>query len=780
MINSRLWQNLARGWGLVVVCMLVLLVIRLTTGSGLSLQTNMLELLPEARRDALTLQAIRQHSEAFIDNVVFLIGAESLDKSQHLAGELTTQLQNSGLFSEVFVRAEAKTGIELYQFYQTYSPVLLTPDDRYLIAAQDNMQLEQRVLATMTSPAAGLSTAMLAQDPVMLFTNFIAGVKPYSGAFTFHNGMLSAEEDGRIYTLINATLGGSPFAMQIQKDFVSLTHALQKNLQALAPEAILLSAGMIRNVASGTEQAKREISVIGTGSLLGVLVLFLISFTSLRPLFYALIPISIGIAIALSVSLMVFNAIHIMTLVFGVSLIGVSIDYALHFFAEQSNPAHADTPAQSIARIMPGISLGLITSLIGYSAFFIAPFPGLQQMALFSFVGLLSAYCCVIFWFPCLSAPIGKQNISPSLRLAKNLLLFWDWQRRLPLPVAPLLIAAVAVAGIMLTHSNDDIRLLDNTPLLLKKERQAVERISALKPASQFFLIRGATVEQVLQREELLTQILNKQIKENKLAGFRAITSGLPSRQTQSENYAVLHDTLNQADGLIAVLRDIGFTEEIIEAYHQRYIAPPQWLELEQWQHSPLYNKAQWINDINGEYGSLVYIYGVNDTQFLRQLTATLEGVQWVDQVGDVTAIFSEYRHLANYLVCVAYICIFLILLWRYHLNGALRVILPPLLAAAFALAVAGFSAQPLTLFNTLALLLVLAIGIDYTVFFSENKGENISTMLGVILSAVTTILSFGLLALSSTPAIQSIGITVLCGITVALFLSPMAARKIN
>jgi predicted exporter len=46
--------------------------------------------------------------------------------------------------------------------------------------------------------------------------------------------------------------------------------------------------------------------------------------------------------------------------------------------------------------------------------------------------------------------------------------------------------------------------------------------------------------------------------------------------------------------------------------------------------------------------------------------------------------------------------------------------------------------------------------------------------MLAVFLSAVTTILSFGLLALSETTVIHSFGLTLWVGIAVAFLLSPL------
>ncbi len=88
-----------------------------------------------------------------------------------------------------------------------------------------------------------------------------------------------------------------------------------------------------------------------------------------------------------------------------------------------------------------------------------------------------------------------------------------------------------------------------------------------------------------------------------------------------------------------------------------------------------------------------------------------------------------------------------------------------------------GVLGSTLNLFNLLGLILILGIGIDYTLFFSEQK-KSLSTLLAITLSGLTTLLSFGLLSLSQTHAIHSFGITVLTGIFVAWLLSPLAINN--
>ncbi|TOE88711.1 hypothetical protein CGJ35_26930, partial [Vibrio parahaemolyticus] len=89
-------------------------------------------------------------------------------------------------------------------------------------------------------------------------------------------------------------------------------------------------------------------------------------FRSVMPLSLALLSITIGLLVALSVTTWIFGKVHLFSLVFGASLIGVSIDYAFHYLTERLAAGNEWDSEQGLKHIFIAITLGLITSLIGY------------------------------------------------------------------------------------------------------------------------------------------------------------------------------------------------------------------------------------------------------------------------------------------------------------------------------------------------------------------------------------------------------------------------------
>jgi predicted exporter len=111
--------------------------------------------------------------------------------------------------------------------------------------------------------------------------------------------------------------------------------------------------------------------------------------------------------------------------------------------------------------------------------------------------------------------------------------------------------------------------------------------------------------------------------------------------------------------------------------------------------------------------------------------------------------------------------------LWVRYRRDAWRAMLPTVLAGLLSVALLGWLGEPLQLFNVLALLLLLGMGIDYGIFLLEHRGDA-SAWLAVSVGAASTWLSFGLLALSATPALHAFGLTLLFGIGLVWLLSPL------
>ena len=87
-----------------------------------------------------------------------------------------------------------------------------------------------------------------------------------------------------------------------------------------------------------------------------------------------------------------------------------------------------------------------------------------------------------------------------------------------------------------------------------------------------------------------------------------------------------------------------------------------------------------------------------------------------------------------------------------------------PLISSSLILLLFFLTNNTLNLFHIMAMFLVLGLGMDYSIFVKEMREKLSITHHSIFLSAITSILSFGLLAISSIPVVSAFGLTLLIG----------------
>lgn len=290
----------------------------------------------------------------------------------------------------------------------------------------------------------------------------------------------------------------------------------------------------------------------------------------------------------------------------------------------------------------------------------------------------------------------------------------------------------------------------------------------------------------MLERLKLLVQ-------QRKLKIFQGLSDYWPDQQGQQLNYQLLDRTLYQSGLLKNYMTELGFSEKAISkefsqfsAARSRVVSLPEWLTT-----ADITKRQLWLGCDSGRCRSMVSLLGITDLPSLSSLQ-NLPGVAWVDQVEQLSSIFARYRSRVSLLIIAAYLLVFTGLGLKFGWRNALTIIAIPIVATLVSLAMTGWCNQLFSLFNLFALLLVLGIGVDDAIFFfmadasrkphnfltSDCESRRATTSLAVTLSALTTLLAFGLLAVSSTEIVHAFGFTVATGILTALLCSPLVGYR--
>lgn len=758
---------LALIWSLVLLIILGVFGYQASTKGALPIETNILALLPDNQQDPVAQQAFDNIANTMSDKVVFVVHqTQGQDKTLITAVDNFSQaLTELPMFDSVTATVSENQQQAWGQYYFPARAQLLSEKQKQQLTDKPEQQVQQ-VLHALYNPFSGVTGAELESDPFLLFRDYLSGLVQSSGNIQIENGYLTATVDQQKYIVITADLAGSSYQISLQQQLPDLLTVEQK-IEAQF-DVDIQHTGVIFYAAHGTESAKGEISTIGLGSLIGIFVLVLVVYRSTLPLALALLSITTGLFCAYVLTISLFGSIHLFSLVFGASLIGVSIDYAFHFLTDRLNAGAKWNSVEGIKQLLPAITLGLITSLIGYLGMLIAPFPGLQQLSLFSAIGLTAAYFTVVCWYPVLASKPSKHHVIPVQRALSQWLLVW--QQPLIRLVLPLSLLIAAVFGVTQAKYDDDIRQLQALPQALQQQEREIKAITGVGGSQQLLLVRAKTEEALLQK---LERVSDKLEQSGDFGGFQSISRYVPSQKTQQENYQLVTDLYKQqADAYQKVIQQ----KQALSA-----LQPYQALTIEGFLASPISETVGflWLGHIDDVFASVITFNQEVDSATLSEFAKNNDAT-YLNKAEEISTLFAQYRQRITELLLMAYGAIFLLLLPRYKVKQAFLIVLPPFIAGCAGLAVTVLTGVPLNLFNLLALMLILGIGIDYTLFFAEQnkQGDDShkeSTLLAISLSALTTILSFGLLALSETQAIHSFGITVLTGIIVAWLLAPLS-----
>lgn len=767
------------GWSASMLAMLA--VFALFVLPNPRVETDILALLPQTQTDRGFDAPLEEFSAQLARKQIFLIGSERLEDAKLAAAAFAHALETSGAFAQVQSRLDSDLA-QRAAVYLAHRAYLLSPKDRRALETGVTEPLVKRALRAAYTPTGLMQPLGVAEDPLGFTSHFLRATAGAFGNTRVEGEVLVAARDGLEFVLVLTENEGHPFASSTQERVVpAIAHARRAASLATNRPVEIAGSGAIQHASAAAERAKREVTIFGSIESIAVVLLLLLVFGSMRPLLLGLLTLALAITAAYTVVHFVFGGVHILALVFGSSLIGSVIDYSIHFFADRfRDPGHW-TPAAALPHVGPAILLGLTTTLVGYLVLAAVPFPGLAQIAVFCMTGLIVGCGCVLCLYPVLANARGRlPGFGPVVGQALDGALHnWRWSRHRFIVLAVL---AISVAlGIARVRIQDDVKALQQSPAQLVSEEQRVRDVLGSGVESRFFLVTGDSAQAVLETEERLTLSLDELVNANSIASYQAASNSVPSLGLQRRNHELLAAHVYAPGAMLdQVMTTLGFPPSAVERRRAEFAGAVAPLTVEDWLSSPASLGARhlWLGQVGTLYGSVVTLGGIVDVSSLKQVQ--LPGVRLIDRIAQTTETLAVYRRAMTLLLAAVYAVAGLILALRFGWRDAARMLLPSVAATLATVGIFGWLGVPFNLFTLLALWLVLGLGIDYGIFLRHGRAHRITAVLSVTMSACTTLIAFGLLALSATPFIRSIGLTLLFAITLSWLFALLASKTEN
>ncbi|HET9989007.1 MAG TPA: MMPL family transporter [Kofleriaceae bacterium] len=581
-----------------------------------------------------------------------------------------------------------------------------------------------------------------------------------------------ADEDGVLFTkdhahaIVFVETKSSPFDSDAQRAFrVVLDHWL-----AATPGVTMQTAGTAQYAIASEAQIKGDVNRIGWFSTIGILVIFLVLFGSIRMIVISFVPMLFGSAIAVLGCQALFGEIHGLTIAFGTSLLGVGLDYVEHYYAHFV--LTPEVPAlTTMKHVGPSLALGALTTIIGFIGLGASGLMGLRQMAVFAVIAIVASmvatYWMVPPWMPATYRPprtlgvVNRWTLALLVRVTAR-----HWGRASRLVVIVLVVVSTAI-GIRAISFSDNVNMLVNGSGPHVVEDRAVR--ARLGPeAESFAVITAATDDALIAAIGTATAELEHARTQGYVKSFVPLGQIIPSHDEQAARLAAARAAEPR---IRAAMIEDDFVPEQFQAYWDALAAPPKFLALADLRRSPL---APLLTAWVPAQSKPIALIPLTNVTNLAALRATVPSATIVVPAETIIDLFHGVRIRTVVASLVGLAAILLLLLGRYRSPKKMVIALAPALLACIAtvgaLVAMGTS---LTILHVMSLLLVVSLGVDFGIFFVDTTAtleEAARTMVSILTASITTILSFGLLGLSHSPGLAALGVTVTLGVTFSLF----------
>ena len=656
----------------------------------------------------------------------------------------------------------------------------------------------QDTIDDLASPAGLMLKSLLPNDPTGEMLHVIEQLARTPAPAT-GGGAWVSPDGARALMVVQTAAGGSDINAQEQAVEVIRSAFAAALLESAAGNAqslqLKVSGPGVFAVAARAKIERAAVRLSLASAILVVTLLFAV-YRSVPALALGLMPVASGAVIGIAAVALGFGAVHGITLGFGTTLIGESVDYSIYFFVQSRRLAQDPAPGSNWQQTWwPTIRLGMLTSVCGFASLLPSGFPGLAQLGAYSISGLIAAACVTRYVLPALlPAGFAIRDVAPFGRRIGALL---RPMRQLPggaLAAAAAVLAAAAIA-ILLRHDatlwNRELSALSPVSAQDQDADTQLRRDLGAADVRDLVIVSGSTLDAALAGAERAARALEPLVDAGMISGFDSPANFLPSAAAQAARRDSLPGPAQLRDNLQQAAADLGVNEDRLQPFLN---------DVEAARHAPLLTaldlqgtsmrtgfEALILHQRNGWHALLPLHSAAAQSIDTARVTAALQSAripqaQTLDLKQEADSLYAGYLSEAIHLSLAGIVALTILLL--IALRSPLRVakVLAPLalavLCVAAGLALCGVQ---LTILHLVGMLLIVAVGSNYALFFDRQSrvhaGSESVTLASLAIANLSTVIGFGLLSFSQVPVLLALGATVAPGAFLALLFAAVFAR---
>jgi predicted exporter len=706
-------------------------------------------------------------------------GGSEADRSQ-ASLDLATTLRASGLFARVSNGSETLTADDIkplfamrYLLSPTVAPERFSEESLRAIVAERVREL--------ASPVSVLERRLLPSDPTGEILTLQRLWKAAAQPPLKRHGVWFSKDGARALVVAEAA-GSGLDPGDMAPALAAVDDAIAAAVGKTGTEASVGGLGVLVASAQATVRNDAErLAVIGSGLVAAIIA---IAFRSPLLVLLSAVPLLSAVMVAGAAVAALFGSIYGLALGMAVTLLGVVDDYPIHVFAHLEN---GEAPRKTVMQLWPTIRLSAVTTTIGYGLLATTSFAGLTQLAAFSVVGLMTAALVTRYLLPELLP--GRWRWRGGVTPGNDAFTAAIVGLRLPRPgLVGAVVLAAAATGVIIAPPRweTDIAAFNPVPAAMVAADRVLRRDLGIPEPGHLIVIRAATADAALAATEQVTGSLDILVRDGVIGGYVAATTFLPSAARQQARQQALPEWSELERRIEAAAAGLplkpGLFRPFLEGVAAAKESPP--VNIDSLRPTLIGPQVEaLLFTVNNDWLSLVQLADVADPMRLKAALAPLESenVRAISIRAETNRLLEGFRDQALDRLGLG-IILFAGVLWVAvrSLRRLGAVALPVAVGVTLDLLVLAALGERLSLFHLAALLLVMVLGLDYSLFFSAENADpayHRRSLVAIAVGGASTAALFGILTLSSVTVLNAIGKTVAIGVAFTFIAAVLLAR---
>jgi len=790
--KARFFDFIFRHRPAVILVAAAIWVLSILAATRMKLDENFLRLLPDNDREVA---GKSQLLDAFdlMDIMIIVLDNGSEDKLVSVSDTLSEKLFSSGFFEKINKNWNYDDVLKVMEILKKNRANIFSDDYRKDVEQKIKPdEMNRRFYGwkkTLTEAPVPMMGKMFKEDPIGIDSfvmNELNSFRAFGKPLRICRGRLFTEDGKSLVIFAKPRKASSD--IEFSKGLTNLMDGETAKISDAEKVRISYLSGhrfSVENAEKMKSGAKISIAV----SSIAIIIFSLLFYSRPLLVLLTLLPALFGGSFALGLVTCVSPWVSAISIGCGAILLGISVDYGIHILYhldKGSCQGTKDKLKELLKNISGPLIIAALTTVAAFAALFFSGLPGYRQLGLFAISGICAAAVFSMTVLPLLVPfhlkPVKKKpflDLNPFCGIIFDLVA----EKRKVVFIVILIMTAAALPGVLRLKFDGDMNNLNAASEKTLRNRDTVFSVFGDPTASGTIAVEGMDLDSALCVNERLYYELSKMKSDGRIASFCSVSPLLPSWHAVQKNNLRWKNFWNEKklseldSGIKNLCEKYGMKKEVFNDFIKGLSEP-----FLHYRPSRIYKNtmmenilSNMISEKNGKTFIITKLgtSSPNDFETIKQRISEIipgaivyQGTAFVRHIMDL--IYKEFKQIG----IISLLLVFIIVR-NYGKNIKYLIsFLPLLLSIVWTLGILGWLGIKMNVMNCIISIFIFGLLIDYCIFLisaieTENREDYLKNSGGAVtFSALTTIAGLGALMFGGHPALFSLGLSSVIGMT--------------